>query len=269
MTSRRPVVGTMVQGNQKGSAFERDMCRLFSLWYSQGEEDDYFWRTAGSGSRATNRHLHGKDLTKFQHGDMTFVRPEGRPLVEHFSFEFKSYSGIDFHGIFHTVCPARSLLSFWAKCVRDAEESARIPWLVTKVTTGKPISWVPRELLEIFVDWGLCIDSTKGIQFWFPPVEVVTKRTYPRKKKGAKRKKKGKGKPKLEKYTFAKAQHVIGINLEDMLAAMPDPQSVPKRLSECDPVKLPVPRREDPTDGRKRVLQTNRRGREVRVARSA
>lgn len=246
----------MVQGNAKGSAFEREMCRTFSLWYSKGTAEDYYWRTSGSGSRATNLHIHGKDLTKYQHGDMTFVRPEGRPLVTYFSFEFKSYAGIDFHGIFHGISPENSLLSFWAKCVRDAEESQRVPWLVTKVISGQAISWVPRQLLEVFQGASICVDSNRGAQFWVPPCVVVTKRTYPRRKKGVRRKEKGK--PKLEKYTFTEAQHVVGINLADMLAAMPDPERVIELLAGLYPSGLPVPRREDPTDGRKRVSSADR-----------
>lgn len=268
MTSRGTVVGNMVKGNQKGNAFEREMCRVFSLWFSEGAADDYFWRTSGSGSRATNRHMRGKDLTKFQHGDMTFVRPEGRPLVEVFSYEFKSYAGIDFHGIFNTISPENSLLSFWAKCVRDAEESERVPWLVTKVIKGQPISWVPRLLLETLVNLGHRVDATRGCQFWTPPIEVVTKRTYPRKKKGAPKKKSGKGKPKLEKYTFVEPQHVIGIPLDDMLKSLGRPSPLVERLIDvlCETGLLPVPRRKDPTNGRPRVLPKDRRRRKVRVA---
>jgi hypothetical protein len=244
------MVGNMVKGNQKGNSFEREMCRQFSLWYSGGKLDDLFWRTSGSGSRATNRHIKGKDLTKFQHGDMTHVRPEGRPLTEHISFEFKSYAGIDFHGIFHTVSPENSLLSFWAKCVRDAEESGRLPFLVTKVLNGHPTAWVPRVLLEIFMAWGYHVGANRGVQFWVPPCEVVTKRTYPRRAKGAAKKKAGKGKPKLEKYTFKTAQCVVGISLDAVFKSLGTPEDITRRLAAADPALLPIPRREDPTDGR-------------------
>jgi hypothetical protein len=242
----------MTQSNTKGNSFEREMCKRFSLWYSDGKLDDLFWRTSGSGSRATNRDRLGKDLTKYQHGDMTFVRPEGRPLLDFFSFEFKSYSGIDFHGIFHTVSPERSLLSFWAKCVRDAEQSGRVPWLVTKVNKGKTIAWVPWSLLSFFESSGMRVLCDRGCQFWVPAEWVVTKRTYKRlkKKKGvkAKKAKAGKGKPKIEKYLLPEPQQVIGIDLELMLKCLRYPGKLVEMLEYVSLSGLPVPRRKDPTD---------------------
>lgn len=44
----------------KGQNFEREFCKLFSLWLSGGKEDDHFWRTSGSGARATVRARKGK-----------------------------------------------------------------------------------------------------------------------------------------------------------------------------------------------------------------
>lgn len=244
----------MTQSNTKGNNFERQLCRQFSLWFSSGKHDDLFWRTSGSGSRATNRERLGQELTKYQHGDMTHVRPEGRPLLDFFSFEFKSYSGIDFHGIFHTVCPDRSLLSFWAKCVRDAEVSARVPWLVTKVNNGKPIAWVPWSLLSFFEASGMPVYSDRGCQFWVPAEKVVIKRTYARlkKKKGVKPKKakSGKGSPKVETYLLPQPQHVIGIDLEIMLQCLRIPAKLVEMLQYVALEGLPVPRRRDPTDGR-------------------
>jgi len=78
----------MVKGSQKGSSFERELCKMFSLWWSEGERDDIFWRTAGSGARATVRKSVGKD-TYGQNGDMQAIDPVGEPLLGIFTFEFK------------------------------------------------------------------------------------------------------------------------------------------------------------------------------------
>ena len=236
----------MTKGNQKGSAFERDMCRAFSLWYTSNQVDDLFWRTSGSGSRATNRAAAGNDLTKYQHGDMTFIRPEGQALLDYFSFEFKSYSGIDFHGIFHTISPDKSLLSFWAKGVRDAEVSGRVPILVTKVIRGKPVIWFPSAMLSVFTSAGYGVIADRGFQFWVPISQVVTKRTYPRRKKGAKKAKKGKGKPKIETYDLPEPQHVVGISLESFFSCLQDPQRLMLGLQVVGLERMPVPRRKDP-----------------------
>jgi len=43
--------------SQKGSTFEREFCRTLSLWASSGSDQDIFWRTVGSGGRATRKQL--------------------------------------------------------------------------------------------------------------------------------------------------------------------------------------------------------------------
>lgn len=46
----------------KGSVFEREICKALGRWWTDGERDDIFWRTAGSGARATCRLERGKVL---------------------------------------------------------------------------------------------------------------------------------------------------------------------------------------------------------------
>lgn len=75
-------------GAQKGSAFEREICKKLSLWWTDGERDDVFWRTAGSGGRGTNRAKKGK-TTAGAHGDLTFTDPIGKPLLDVCCFEIK------------------------------------------------------------------------------------------------------------------------------------------------------------------------------------
>jgi len=72
----------------KGIVFERKFCKDLSLWWTQGVRDDVFWRTAGSGSRATQRHIHGKQ-THGAHGDVCAVDPIGGQLTELFTIELK------------------------------------------------------------------------------------------------------------------------------------------------------------------------------------
>jgi len=73
----------------KGSASERETCKTLSLWWTDGERDDIFWRTAGSGSRATMRMKSSVD-TKYQYGDITFTDPIGKPLIDLLLIENKS-----------------------------------------------------------------------------------------------------------------------------------------------------------------------------------
>lgn len=51
-------------------------------------DDVIFWRTAGSGGRATNR-AKKKKKTSHAHGDITFTDPVGKPLIDMFVVECK------------------------------------------------------------------------------------------------------------------------------------------------------------------------------------
>lgn len=72
----------------KGSNYERDFCKRLSLWWTDGERDDIFWRTGGSGGRATVRQQRGQK-TYNQYGDICATDPIGDPLMKVLTFELK------------------------------------------------------------------------------------------------------------------------------------------------------------------------------------
>lgn len=74
--------------NSKGGTFEREICKMLSLWWTHQERDDVFWRTAGSGGRATNRARKGAS-TSGAYGDLTFTDVIGKPLLDVCCMELK------------------------------------------------------------------------------------------------------------------------------------------------------------------------------------
>jgi len=73
----------------KGPDFEREIPKELSLWWTNGERDDVFWRVKGSGSRAKSRlRKHGK-TTYGQHGDIKAEDPIGVPLLKVVTLELK------------------------------------------------------------------------------------------------------------------------------------------------------------------------------------
>lgn len=73
----------------KGSDFERGVCKQLSLWWTEGKRKDVFWRTSGSGARASTRiKLHG-EKTFGQHGDVQASDPDGQPLIDLCTIEIK------------------------------------------------------------------------------------------------------------------------------------------------------------------------------------
>ena len=85
----------MKNSSHKGAQFERQVARELSLWFSGGKRDDWFYRTSGSGARATVRGKKGQ-TTLSGHGDIGATCPEGQELMDRVCFELKrGYNGID------------------------------------------------------------------------------------------------------------------------------------------------------------------------------
>lgn len=76
------------KGRGKGPKFERTLCKYLSEWWSRKGDDDLFWRTHGSGARATVRTKTGK-RTRGQYGDMAANDSRGSTLLKAFTFSFK------------------------------------------------------------------------------------------------------------------------------------------------------------------------------------
>ena len=74
--------------SSKGPAWEREFCKKLSHWWSGGERDDLFWRTANSGGRATVRGRKGSQ-TAGHYGDICATDPSGEPLLRLFAWELK------------------------------------------------------------------------------------------------------------------------------------------------------------------------------------
>lgn len=71
----------MTKGAHKGSAFERHLCTTLSLWWTDNQRDDIYWRSSCSGGRATIRSRNNK-TTQGQYGDITAIDPIGQPLLD-------------------------------------------------------------------------------------------------------------------------------------------------------------------------------------------
>ena len=77
-----------MKSSRKGSSFERKICKDLSLWVTDNNLEDVFYRTAGSGGRGTFRAKQGKE-TANAHGDMMYTRPEGEMFLRAVTVEMK------------------------------------------------------------------------------------------------------------------------------------------------------------------------------------
>ena len=115
-------------GNQKGSSFERKICKALSLWVSNGEHEDLFWRTAMSGGRATVARKKGRSVR--QSGDICAVDKDGHPFTDKWYIETKAYKKIDFDSFI--IKRKGKLAKWWTICKREAKHYERNPMLIVK-----------------------------------------------------------------------------------------------------------------------------------------
>ena len=143
-------------GAVKGFGWERKCAGDLSLWFSGGKEDSsWFWRTSGSGARATVRRKKGKQ-TEGHAGDMVATCKEGEPLTDIFSFEFQFVKTMDILGVLYKKRHSRyDFLEHWLKCKRDADATGREPFMVTKINYGKPCVFVLHNCFNRLVNVGL------------------------------------------------------------------------------------------------------------------
>ena len=157
-------------GKLKGGEFERKICKLLSLWYTENERDDVFFRSASSGAMATQRFKKGKK-TSGQQGDTTSTDLEGIKFINKFSIELKSYKdfSLDF-----LVYKNKSLIhDWWEQCVGDAERDDKTPLLIIKKNNKKEIIIFEDNLYNTFQSYFGSIGNKRYTSGYINETEVV------------------------------------------------------------------------------------------------
>lgn len=152
----------MAGGMRKGGPFEREVCRLLSNWWTDGDADDCFWRSSGSGARATSRGKKGKATTGHR-GDITCASADAQPLTDLILFELKR--GYSRHTIADLLdAPPKAKEQTYEGWFRKAELSAfaaQVPYWMVIVRRDR------RETLCFFPDL-LMAEFDKYGEGWSP-----------------------------------------------------------------------------------------------------
>lgn len=115
-------------GKNKGSAWERAVCKALSRWVTDGKQEDCFWRSSLSGGRATVQHRRG--VTNRQAGDICSVSPEGHALTDTFFIECKHVRQLKLESFLLTN---KGLLAkFWKVAQKEATKHSRAPMIIAK-----------------------------------------------------------------------------------------------------------------------------------------
>ena len=157
-----PKKGTRPKGLGKGSEYERTVCKRLSLWWTDGERDDIFWRTAGSGAWATTRGKKG-EKTYGSYGDVAALDPIGEPLIKLVTIEIKrghspkpGKGPSDYLNVldlldydFKTRKKSPLLIQWWRKLSKDCfSAEAKYPWLIFKRDRAKPCIVVSQTFMD-------------------------------------------------------------------------------------------------------------------------
>lgn len=116
----------MAKGSGKGAEFERKICKVLSLWWSNNKRDDIFWRTSQSGGRATERKKKGL-RTAGSYGDMAAIHESGKDFEKTFLIEFKKGYNKDIGALLLVDGKQKepALLYWWLKNEKIKAESNR------------------------------------------------------------------------------------------------------------------------------------------------
>ena len=138
----------------KGFSYERSICKQLSLWWTAGERDDIFWRTPGSGARATTRAKQNKD-TFGQHGDIQAIDPIGLPFTNLLFIEIKrGYPNATASNIIDAPSNAKQsqLETFVSKAIHSSTLANAYSWMIIhKRDRREPTIIIPSSLTEEFM----------------------------------------------------------------------------------------------------------------------
>jgi len=158
----------------KGSQNERDKCREWSLWWSNGLDikpprDDIFWRSAGSGARARLRRNIGHTVHQ-GYGDMIAEDSIGQPLIDVCTFEFKKgYRDLSLLSCIDSKQKTPRLVSFLKQVEADAREKGNHPVLVFQRDYRDAVICITTVLYNLIVQWNEI--NTAKIRFTYPGLQ--------------------------------------------------------------------------------------------------
>ena len=164
----------MTKGHSKGSSYEREICKLLSMWWTDNERDDIFWRTSISGGRAKTRQKAGKK-TFGQYGDIQATDPIGQPLIDLCLIEIKrGYGSASFMDEMDRKGKKESIWGEWFSKMEKDIKTAKIPFwiLIVRRNRKKALIFLPRALRQILVH------VSSGLSTCLPSVFLNLKNNY-------------------------------------------------------------------------------------------
>jgi len=132
-----------MNSKSKGNSFERYISKQLSLWWSNGEKDDLFWRSQNSGGRWTSRNKQGIK-TSGQSSDIQSTSSESELFTDLFSIECKSYKYID---LWNIIEENGNIMKWLSDLYYICREEKKNPLLIIK-SNYKPTIMITNHLMK-------------------------------------------------------------------------------------------------------------------------
>lgn len=151
---------------EKGSSFERACATRLSMWVSDMQRDDVFWRSAMSGGRYTVRSRSESKADFSAHsGDLVATHPLGNLLIALFVVECKFWRSLSLEPLFFDrKCDLRTA---WEKVVEEAQQGNKCPMMLAKQNQRPELMLLTAEGYRILVR-GLVPGRTLDVRAQLP-----------------------------------------------------------------------------------------------------
>jgi len=166
-----------------GSTFERKIARDLSLWWTGGKRDDIFYRSHGSGGRATMR----RRRTEGHYGDICTTDKSGNTLIDLLCIELKKgYSKHSIADLLDRPLNDKHIQQkhdeFFQQTLTAWEKSGSFSWLIVQQRKMRAaIAYLPWNLYLKLKDCG-CFDQ-RPIPYAMFEVDIVFRVKKTRKSK--------------------------------------------------------------------------------------
>lgn len=128
-----------MNSKNKGNTFERKICKLLSQWITKGEREDILWRSISSGAWNTIK----KRTTTTQIGDITYIDDLGKPFIEKFAIECKSYKDVQMIKLFNQ----NSIINKWWDKINE-EAQGKYPLIIFKENRSCECVVIPYSIFD-------------------------------------------------------------------------------------------------------------------------
>lgn len=157
----------MVNGKNKGSNWERKFAKQLSLWWSNGESDNIFWRSASSGAFATIRNKKGK-TSDGSYGDISAINEIGYALINFATFELKTgYNDMCLLSEIDSDAKKLSFRNALNQVVNDSNLAGNNPFLVINRDRKQPCIFFEKKIFNDMKNYcGELKNDVKYLELW-------------------------------------------------------------------------------------------------------